>query len=290
MSGYGRDVGLLWVSGRRLQGSSSCSAASSTRSIARRTREALADPERSGAWLPTRDSRMRTLQVRPADLRRAIDVREALRAVLLAHNGRRAPRSTSAAATLDAAAKRARVRLHFDARMRSVARARRRRRRRRARPSAGDRARGDGRGDVVAAEGMPRAQLRVGVLRRDAEPLRTWCDMQVCGNRAKARAYRDRHGALLIIRQLQTPRGVSGWVPTCRVSAATTVSSRTARSAHASRRSSCVRSSPRAPPLEPAANALVDGPQHRVHARGARRGGRARPAGRGPGAAPAARC
>ncbi len=50
-------------------------------------REALADPDALRGWLIEAGLADTALSVRPADLRRAIAVREALRAVLLAHNG-----------------------------------------------------------------------------------------------------------------------------------------------------------------------------------------------------------
>ena len=73
--------------------------------------------------------------------------------------------------------------------------------------------------------------------------------MQVCGNRAKARAYRHRQRRLpepLNASEATNPAWRVGWVPICRVSVATTASFRTARSAPASRPSSCVRSCRRA--------------------------------------------
>ncbi len=120
MSGYGRDAGWLWLSARRLRGGSSCSEASSTRSIVEEDKEALVDPRALHGWLIEAGLADEDLSVRPADLRRAIEVREALRAVLLAHNGGTpaddgAATTIDAAATLDAAAKRSRVRLRFDA-------------------------------------------------------------------------------------------------------------------------------------------------------------------------------
>ena len=134
--------------------------------------------------------------MRPADLRRALAVREALRAVLLAHNGAalaiRLRGDVDAAATLDAAAKRARVRLHFDATCGPWLE-----------PDAGGVDGALGRLLAIAHAAMAEGTWsRLKACREHScewafydatrNRSRTWCDMQVCGNRAKARAYRHR--------------------------------------------------------------------------------------------------
>ena len=121
-------------------------------------------------------------------------MREALRAVLLAHNGT-APPVDDAAATLDAAAKRARVRLHFDAECGPWLE-----------PDAGGVDGALGRLLAIAHAAMAEGTWsRLKACREHScewafydatrNRSRTWCDMQVCGNRAKARAYRHRQEA-----------------------------------------------------------------------------------------------
>ena len=160
-------------------------------------REALVDPDALRSWLTEAGLADDDLSVRPADLRRAIEVREALRAVLLAHNAaalaaEHAAATIDAAATLDAAAKRARVRLHFDAECGPWLE-----------PDAAGVDGALGRLLAIAHAAMAEGTWsRLKACREhgcewafyDAtrNRSRTWCDMQVCGNRAKARAYRHR--------------------------------------------------------------------------------------------------
>jgi predicted RNA-binding Zn ribbon-like protein len=127
-----------------------------------------------------------------ADLTRAIELREALRAVLTAHNlGESAP--AEASATLEAIARRARLRLHFE---------------------------DDGGASLVPdAAGVDGALGRLLAIVHDSIAQGTWsrlkacrddscawafydhtknrsgawCSMERCGNRAKARAHRKRH-------------------------------------------------------------------------------------------------
>jgi predicted RNA-binding Zn ribbon-like protein len=133
--------------------------------------------------------------VRPtrAALARAREVREALRELLLAHNGLDAD-VEGASAVLDAASRRARLAL----RVRGGALV--------LEPAA----RGVDRivGEVLAAVS---AAVADGTWRRAKacrapdcawaffdharNRSRTWCSMEVCGNRAKARRYRARHGS-----------------------------------------------------------------------------------------------
>ena len=160
-------------------------------------REALVDADALRAWLTEAGLADDDLSVRAADLRRAIDVREALRAILLAHNSAaptagHAAVTIDAAATLDAAAKRARVRLHFDAECGPWLE-----------PDAGGVDGALGRLLAIATAAMAEGTWsRLKACREDScewafydatrNHSRTWCDMQVCGNRAKARAYRHR--------------------------------------------------------------------------------------------------
>ena len=120
----------------------------------------------------------------PVDLRRAVAVREALRALLAHHNG--ASLDPRAAPTLDRAARRARVSLRVDEAARTELRS------------------ADPLGDLLAV--VHRAEA-TGTWRRlkvcqqcgwafyDASRNRSgrWCSMLVCGGRVKRRAYRERH-------------------------------------------------------------------------------------------------
>jgi len=156
--------------------------------------EHLGSPRALAAWLADHDLAPRNTVATKRDLRHAIKVREALRAVLLAHNrGARAP--AAAAEVLDAAAIRAQVRLRFA---------------REASAALESQAAGvDGAlGRILAivhdsiADGT---WARLKACREhtcewafyDHTKNRSgaWCSMKVCGNRAKARAYRERHAA-----------------------------------------------------------------------------------------------
>jgi predicted RNA-binding Zn ribbon-like protein len=124
-------------------------------------------------------------------VRNAIELREALRAHLLAHHG--VPLDPAAVATLDAASRRARLTLRFTGPDQTLLE-----------PAAGgvdgalgrllaiiDAAVQDGswqRLKVCPAETCQWAFY-------DASRNRSavWCDMRVCGNRAKVRGYRERH-------------------------------------------------------------------------------------------------
>jgi predicted RNA-binding Zn ribbon-like protein len=131
--------------------------------------------------------------VRPTaeDLRRATELREALRAHLLAHHGQ--PLHPAAAAVLDAAARRAQLTLRFTGDERTALE-----------PAASG---VDGAlGRLLA---IVKAAIDDGSWQRlkvcpaddclwafyDASRNRSavWCDMRVCGNRAKVRGYRERH-------------------------------------------------------------------------------------------------
>ncbi len=153
--------------------------------------EQLADAQALQAWLVEVKLADAGVQVRPSDLRRTLALREALRATLLSHNGETAD-IPHAVDTLEATATRSRVRLHFDA-------------------DAGSRLASDA-GGVDGALGRLLVIVHEAIADRTWERLkacrdhgcawafydatrnhsRTWCDMQSCGNRAKARAYRSR--------------------------------------------------------------------------------------------------
>src|SRR6188472_430631 len=75
--------------------------------------EELASPAALGAWLAGRGLLDQDAAVTRAELRRAIELREALRAVLVAHAGREL--DAAAPAVLERAARRARLEVRFDA-------------------------------------------------------------------------------------------------------------------------------------------------------------------------------
>jgi predicted RNA-binding Zn ribbon-like protein len=154
--------------------------------------DALGTPGALSAWLTEHGLLGRSVRATAADLREALEVREALRELLLAHTDR-VP-APNAAATLDAAARRARLELRFDAdggHLESCA------------------------GGVTGALGRLLALVQGAMANGTWERLKAcrretcnwafydntknrsgvWCTMETCGNRAKAQAYRARHAA-----------------------------------------------------------------------------------------------
>jgi predicted RNA-binding Zn ribbon-like protein len=156
--------------------------------------EELGCPGDLGAWLRARELVPAEVRVTRADLTEAIELREALRAVLLAHNGTPAP--ASAGAALDAAAVRAGLRLRFGEDGSS-----------RLEPEARGVAGSLGRLLVIvhaAIAGGTWGRLKAcrdhtcefAFYDHTKNRSGAWCTMEVCGNRAKARAYRQRRDAL----------------------------------------------------------------------------------------------
>ena len=134
--------------------------------------------------------RRRGVEASPDDVRRAAEVREALRALLLAHNGVLVD-VDAASAVLDDAARRARLAVRFAGGAPEVY------------PGATglDGVLGRVLADVAAAAaGGTWARLKA--CRAEScrwafydsarNRSRTWCSMEVCGNRAKARRFRAR--------------------------------------------------------------------------------------------------
>jgi predicted RNA-binding Zn ribbon-like protein len=151
----------------------------------------IKDPAALRAWLAERDLIEPRAELTPADVRQAHELREALRKMLLANNGD--PILPAAVDTICDAAKRAELQVRVDA---------------------------DGSARLVPVrtgiEGAIGRLLAI-VFRAQAEGTwqrlkacayhdrcewafydwsknrsGTWCDMAVCGNRAKAQAYRER--------------------------------------------------------------------------------------------------
>jgi predicted RNA-binding Zn ribbon-like protein len=153
--------------------------------------EELETPEALRNWLAERGLMSPDEQVSEGDLRRAIDVREGLRALLLANNGE--PLDESAVERLERAASRAGVRLSFlpghrpelvpdavgvdgaIARLMAIVGA-----------AAVD-------GSWERLKACPRHNCMWAFYDRSKNRSGRWCTMEVCGNVEKARSYRERH-------------------------------------------------------------------------------------------------
>ncbi len=151
----------------------------------------LASAAGLNAWLQATGLAQPAIRATRNDLVRAIGLREALRAILLAHTDGSAP-PPAACATLDGMACRARLRVRFDHTGAATLEP----------ESTG----------VDHALGRLVAFVHDAIARGTWERLKAcrehtcewafydhtknrsgaWCTMEVCGNRAKARAYRDR--------------------------------------------------------------------------------------------------
>lgn len=152
----------------------------------------LTSPAALREWLTRNGLAAADVRFGPSDLHRAIDLREALRRVLLAHNGE-GPIAEDICRVLDDAARRARLRLRFDEHGGAQLE-----------PEAGG---------IDGALGRLLAIVQRSIADGTWERLKAcrdhtcewafydhtknrsgaWCNMEVCGNRAKARAYRQRH-------------------------------------------------------------------------------------------------
>ena len=149
--------------------------------------EAPADLRR---WLVHHELVAPSTRVGEEDFRRAVELREAFRAVLHANNG--APLDAGAVATLDAAARAAELTVRWDetggaelvparsgvdgafGRLLAIA----------------YRARVEGTWQRLKA--CPEQSCGWAFYDRSRNRSSTWCSMAVCGNRAKARAFRER--------------------------------------------------------------------------------------------------
>jgi predicted RNA-binding Zn ribbon-like protein len=153
--------------------------------------EQLESASALAAWLAERGLASSGVRATRADLANALELREALRAILLAHNG--SPASEPAAEALDAAVRRAQLTLRFDS-------------------EGAARLAPEARG-IDGALGRLLVIVHSAIAQGTWERLKAcrwhtcewafydntknrsgaWCTMDVCGNRAKARAYRKRH-------------------------------------------------------------------------------------------------
>lgn len=150
----------------------------------------LDSPRALSAWLREHGLLARSARLGRRDLERAIEVREALRMLMLPNNG--LPLEPTAIRTLNAAAAASEFSVRFDAE-----------------GEAGLDAEGSGLDAAIARlvaivyEAMlDGAWVRLKACRADdcrwafydhsKNRSGTWCEMSVCGNRAKVRAYRER--------------------------------------------------------------------------------------------------
>jgi predicted RNA-binding Zn ribbon-like protein len=153
--------------------------------------EELASPAGLSRWLQAHDLLESGAEVGESDLERAIAVREALRSQLKAHNG--FDRDPAAVATLHEAADRAGIALSFDEAGAS---------RLEPRTPGADGAIGrlltivheaEHDGTWPRLKACPWHTCEWAFYDNTKNASGVWCTMEVCGNRAKAKAYRERH-------------------------------------------------------------------------------------------------
>jgi predicted RNA-binding Zn ribbon-like protein len=153
--------------------------------------EAVPGPAELRDWLVAHDLLAAGARASAAEHRQAIEVREALRALLLQNAGLEV--GPDAGAALDAAARRAKLAVRFGADG-GV----------RVEPEAGGVAGALGRLlTIVAAAQEEGTWIRLKACLADdcqwafydssRNRSAVWCDMKVCGNRQKVRSYRERH-------------------------------------------------------------------------------------------------
>jgi predicted RNA-binding Zn ribbon-like protein len=154
--------------------------------------EALSSPTALGEWLSACGLAQKPIEAGPADLRRAVRLRESLRAILLSH-GEGSPEPAEAWKALDEGAARAKLEVRFGPEGAPLIE-----------PAAAGVDGALGRLLAVVhgavADGDAWRRLKACRLHScewafyDHTKNRSgaWCNMAVCGNRAKARAYRER--------------------------------------------------------------------------------------------------
>ncbi|MEA2436144.1 MAG: hypothetical protein QOF65_700 [Thermoleophilaceae bacterium] len=150
----------------------------------------LAEPDAAAAWLTGRGLLGEGESLTPADVRQAHSMREALRKLLLAHNG--APLDSAAVDTVNNAAKSAELVVQFDEHGEAALVP--------VRPGIDGalgrliaiayRSMSDGTWERLKA--CPEDRCEWAFYDWSKNRSATWCDMATCGNRAKARAYRER--------------------------------------------------------------------------------------------------
>ena len=151
----------------------------------------LETPEALVAWLSARDLLEPGSEATRADVRRAVELREAFREVLLGHHGGYEV-DPAAPRTLEEASRRARVEVRFGPD--GIARPH---------PARGGvdgalgrmlaivaQAQSDGTWDRLKS--CPADDCRWAFYDRSRNRSAVWCNMAICGNRAKVRSYRER--------------------------------------------------------------------------------------------------
>ncbi|HVF76990.1 MAG TPA: CGNR zinc finger domain-containing protein [Solirubrobacteraceae bacterium] len=154
--------------------------------------EELSGPRELVDWLAGNDllDEPGAVRATQADLRRAIELREALRAHLFAHHGD--PLAAGAAEALDAASRRARLTVRFSAVDETSVE-----------PEAAGVDGAIGRLLAIVAEAIdegtwqrlkacPAEDCQWAFYDASRNRSAVWCDMRVCGNRAKVRGFRER--------------------------------------------------------------------------------------------------
>jgi predicted RNA-binding Zn ribbon-like protein len=152
--------------------------------------DALSDPDALAGWLHEQGLARAGDAFDGADLERVTEFREAVRRLLLSHNGGEVDRE--AVATLDAVARDARVAVGFGAdgvpQLESCGRG--------ADAVLGRLlaaiARAEVEGTWERLKTCPASDCMWAFYDHSRNHSRTWCTMSVCGNRAKARTYRRR--------------------------------------------------------------------------------------------------
>jgi predicted RNA-binding Zn ribbon-like protein len=161
------------------------------------TKDLLEDEEKLGspaelvAWLATQALMRGEVQATSGDLRRAIELREAVRQLLLEHTGVEVDRD-AASGVLDRTARRARIELCFERCSGALTPA----------ATGVDAALGrlviavhgamvDGSWDRLKA--CRASDCEWAFIDNARNHSRAWCSMKSCGNREKARAFRERH-------------------------------------------------------------------------------------------------
>jgi len=153
--------------------------------------EKIPGPAELRDWLAEHDLLDAGARVTAADHRHAIEVREALRAVMLANAGLEL--DPDAPPVLDAASRRARLGVRFDADGST-----------RTAPEADGAAGALGRLLAIVAAAQEEgtwSRLKAcladdcqwAYFDRSRNRSAVWCDMKICGNRSKVRSYRERH-------------------------------------------------------------------------------------------------
>ncbi|HEX4520120.1 MAG TPA: CGNR zinc finger domain-containing protein [Gaiellaceae bacterium] len=156
--------------------------------------EGLASPGELVTWLEARGLTRGPVTATPAELRRALELREALRQVLLKNTGLEVDRE-AAFAVIDRTARRARIELCFEECAGALT------------PAATGIDAALGRIVIAVHSAMADGSWeRLKACRAsDCEwafidnarnHSRAWCSMRSCGNREKARAFRERHRAI----------------------------------------------------------------------------------------------